>query len=122
MPPEFLENESDLKESGGVVDLARKILLTGVGAIFMGEETVRKSLSDLKLPTDTVGSLLESLKKQKDEITHLIAEEVRGFLTKIRVHEELQKALKGMQIHVDAKISFDQKTGKAKSSVSVREN
>lgn len=122
MASEVLETEKASRESGGVVDLARKILLTGVGAIFMGEETVRKSLSDLKLPKDTVGSLIENLKKQKDEITHLIAGEVRGFLTKIRVHEELQKALKGMQIHVDAKISFDQKTGAAKSKVTVKES
>lgn len=102
-----------------MTDLARKILLTGVGAIFMTEETVRKSLSELKLPTDAVGSLVDTVKKQKNEVLELIAVELGNFFAKVKVHEELQKALKGMQIHLDAKISFDKagETHKAKVTV-----
>lgn len=108
-----------------MTDLARKILLTGVGAIFMTEETVRKGLAELKLPTDAVGALVDTVKKQKNEVLELVAVELGNFFTKIKVHEELQKALRGLQVHLDAKISFD-KAGEAhknpKAKVTIRKS
>lgn len=101
--------ESKEKKTTNVSDLARKILLTGVGAIFMTEETVRKTLSDLKVPTDAVGTLMDTLRKQKDEVMKLIAKELSQFLSKIKVHEELQKALSGMQMHLDVKVNFSKR-------------
>lgn len=108
------------KKSPTMTDLARKILLTGVGAIFMTEETVRKSLSELKLPTDAVGALVDSVKKQKNEVLELVAVELGNFFAKVKVHEELQKALKGMQIHLDAKISFDKAGESPRTKVTVK--
>ena len=105
-----------------MTDLARKILLTGVGAIFMTEETVRKSLSELKLPTDAVGTLVDTVKKQKNEVLEIIASELGNFFAKVKVHEELQKALKGMQVHLDAKISFDKTGEDHKAKVTVKKH
>jgi len=105
---------------GGMTDLARKILLTGVGAIFMTEETVRKGLGDIKLPTDAMGSLLDTVKKQKDDVLELVAVELGNFFSKVKVHEEVQKALKGMQIHLDAKISFDKAGPHNEAKVTVK--
>ncbi|MCB1214857.1 MAG: hypothetical protein KDK66_05215 [Deltaproteobacteria bacterium] len=102
-------NEHKEKKSTPVSDLARKILLTGVGAIFMTEETVRKSLGDLKVPTEAVSGLMDTLKRQKDEVMKLVAKELAQFLSKIKVHEELQKALSGMQMHLDVKVDFRKK-------------
>jgi len=103
-----------------MTDLARKILLTGVGAIFMTPETVKKTLSDLKLPTDAVSTLVDTVKKQKDEVLDLVAVELSNFFTKVKVHEELQRALKGMEIHLDAKISFDKKSPSPQAKVTVK--
>ena len=41
------EEENGKSSSAKVADLARRILLTGVGAIFMTEGGVRKTLSEL---------------------------------------------------------------------------
>jgi hypothetical protein len=108
------------KKSPSMTDLARKILLTGVGAIFMTEETVRKSLAELKLPTDAVGALVDTVKKQKNEVLELVAVELGNFFAKVKVHEELQKALKGLQVHLDAKISFDKPGESPRTKVSIK--
>jgi len=97
------------KKSGGMAEVARRILLTGLGAIFMTEETVRKSLGDMKLPKDAMGYLVDTVLKQKDEMLGLVASELSKFFSKIRVHEEVQKALSGLQLHLDAKLTFDKK-------------
>ncbi len=115
-----MEDFSTKKPSGGMTELARKILLTGVGAVFMTEETIRKTLGDLKLPKDAVGSVVESLKKQKDDVLQLVAVELSNFFSKVKVHEELQKALKGMQIHLDAKISFDKAADASHAKVEIK--
>jgi len=116
----MMEDSENKKPSGGMTELARKILLTGVGAVFMTEETIRKTLGDLKLPKDAVGSVVDSLKKQKDEVLQLVAQELSSFFSRVKVHEELQKALKGMQIHLDAKISFDQAKESSTAKVEIK--
>ena len=102
------ESEKSEKKGGGTVtDLARKILLTGLGAIFMTEEGIRKSLGDLKVPKDAVSGLLDMMKRQKNEVLSAVATELGNFLSKVKVHEELRKALTGLQVHLDAKLTFD---------------
>jgi len=101
------DEKSDKKLPGGMTDLARRILLTGLGAIFMTEEGIRKSLGDMKVPKDAMSFLIDTMRKQKDEALGLIATELSRFFSKVRVHEELQKALAGLQLHLDAKLTFD---------------
>lgn len=113
-------NSSETKPSGGMTDLARKILLTGVGAIFMTEETIRKTLSDWKVPSEAVGSLVESMKKQKDEVLRVVASQLSDFFSHVKVHEEIQKALQGIQLHLDAKISFNKKNHPSHAKLTVR--
>ncbi|MFO1463653.1 MAG: hypothetical protein U1F66_07720 [bacterium] len=97
------------KKTGSMTEVARRILLTGLGAIFMTEEGIRKALGDMKLPKDAVGYVLDTVLKQKDELLSLVAAELGKFFSKVKVHEEVQKALSGLQLHLDAKLTFDQK-------------
>jgi hypothetical protein len=103
------DEEKSGKKGGGMTEVARKILLTGVGAIFMTEEGIRKSLGDIKMPKEAMGYVLDTVLKQKDELLNLVGGELAKFLSKIKVHEEVQKALSGLQLHLDAKLTFDQK-------------
>ncbi len=111
------EETKEKKSSSGMSDLARKIFLTSVGAIFMTEDAIRRSLSDLKVPTEAMGGLIDSVRKQKDDLLEMIAGEVGRFLSKIKVSDELQKALKGMQVHVDARISFHESKKESASTL-----
>jgi len=101
--------EADDAKANGITDLVRKVLLTGVGAIFMTEQSVRSKLGDLKLPKDAVGYVMDQARRQKDDLIAAVAEEVAKFLSKLKLHEEIQKALSSMQIHVDARLSFSSK-------------
>jgi len=104
----FDEDRSS-KKAGGMTEVARRILLTGLGAIFMTEEGIRKSLGDMKMPKEAMGYVLDTILKQKDELLTLVGGELSKFLSKIKVHEEVQKALSGLQLHLDAKLTFDNK-------------
>lgn len=98
---------NDQKVRKTMAELAKKILLTGLGAVFMTEEGIRKNLGELKVPKEAAHYLLESFRRQKDELLKIIAVELSSFFSKIRVHEEVQKALSGLQIHLDATLTFD---------------
>ncbi len=94
-------------EKGGMLsDIAKKLFLTGLGAVFMTEESIRGKIAELKLPKEAVGYVFDQAKKQKDDLISVIANEVSKFFAKIKVHEEIQKALSAMQMHIDARISF----------------
>ncbi len=103
----FDDDTKSEKKSGGMTEIARKVLLTGLGAIFMTEEGIRRTLGDLKIPKDAISALLETVKRQKNDVLSAVATELGNFLSKVKVHEELRKALTGLQLHLDAKLTFD---------------
>ena len=88
---------------------AKKALLTSLGAIFMTEESIRNILGEMKLPKEAMGFVVDQAKKQKDDLVSVVAAEVSKFFSKINVHEEIQKALSHLHVHVDAKLSFSPK-------------
>ncbi len=92
---------------GGILsEMARKVFLTGLGAIFVTEESIRSALTEMKLPKDAMGFVLDQAKKQKNDLVAVVANELSNFLSKLKVHEEIQKALTKLQIHIEAKLSF----------------
>ena len=97
----------DKNSTSGIADLAKKIFFTGLGAIFLTEETIRQMLGDLKLPRDLAASVLSTAKKQKDEFMQLLAQEVAQFLSHVKIHEEIQKALDGLSLDLEAKLKFN---------------
>lgn len=86
------------------LDAIKKLLVTGLGAIFMSEEGILKMLSDLKLPRDAKNYLLTAAQKRKEDLTRVISNELKNFLQHINLHEELRKALDGMSLDVAATI------------------
>ena len=88
---------------------AKKALLTSLGAILMTEESIRNILGEMKLPKEAMGFVVDQAKKQKDDLVSVVAAEVSKFFSKINVHEEIQKALSHLHVHVDAKLSFSPK-------------
>ncbi|MFO1520132.1 MAG: hypothetical protein U1F57_10795 [bacterium] len=96
-------------KGGSLSEMARKVILTGLGAIFMTEESIRNALSDMKLPKDAMGFVIDQAKKQKDDLISVVAAEVSKFFSQVKVHEEIQKALSALQVHIDARLSFTPK-------------
>lgn len=90
----------------GLSDWFKKTVLTGVGAVFMSEEGIRKTLSDLKMPKNMIAAIVAQAERTKTEMSGLIATEVRNFLQKIEVDQIIRKALKGQSIEINARITF----------------
>lgn len=94
----------------------RKILTTGVGAALMTESGLRNAISDIKL-SDTIA---RQVLKGKEELSRVLAGEIKRFLERINIHEEVQRALAGMTIEVQATVKLTPTASKKDTRVTVR--
>ena len=88
----------------GVQDALRKVLLAGMGAIFLTEEGARKLAREWKLPKELVGYLGAQASGAKDEVLRVFADEVRRFFESEAVRREVTRALSSMVVEVKAEI------------------
>ncbi len=123
------EHDSDEREGrrrlgdrldGIVPDSVKKAIYTSLGAVFMTEDSVRRALADIKVPTDAVTYFISQSNKTKEELFQAIAKEVATTLLKDREPTELlQKALEGLTVRMNVDIEFNSKIEGEKSSVKV---
>ena len=99
----------DLKSQ--ISETMKKIVLTGVGTIFMTEETIRNILGDIKLPKDMWGGFLENAAKTKSEFLTTFAKEAAQVLNKVDLNAEVQKLLEGQKMKISVEVSFEPKAG-----------
>jgi hypothetical protein len=85
-------------------DLARRALMTGIGAVFMSEDALRGSLSEMKLPKEAMHYVVGQADRTKREIVAAIARETREFLSKLEVDKVLARALVGTTIEIQTRI------------------
>jgi hypothetical protein len=89
---------------GGLQDALRKALLTGMGALFLTEEGVRKLAREWKLPKDVTGYLGAQASGAKEELLRVFSDEVRRFFESETVRRELLRSLSSMVVEVKAEI------------------
>lgn len=106
------KEEKDNYNSGKLGDWAKKIALTGMGALFMTEEGVRNLLSEMKLPKNVASAMITQAEKTKAEIRLLFAKEMRQFLEHIEVEKIIKKVLKNQSIDVKISIKLNDKKDK----------
>lgn len=104
----------DLK--GQISEAMRKIVLTGVGTIFMTEETVRSYLGELKLPKELWGGFLENAARTKTEFLNSFAKEAAGILNKIDFAAEARKFFENHTMRISIEVDFDKKKAKTVAS------
>jgi hypothetical protein len=90
--------------SKSIGDLARRALMSGIGAVFMSEETLRQQLSEMKLGKDAVGYVMGQADKTKREIIDVVARETRAFLSRLEVEKMVGRMLMGTTIEVQTRI------------------
>ena len=91
----------------------KKIVLTGVGTIFLTEETVRSYLGELKLPKEMWSGFIENAAKTKQEFLTNFAKESAQVLSRIDIAAEARKFLEGHRIKISVEVDFDKKHVKA---------
>jgi hypothetical protein len=106
----------DLKTQ--LAEAMRKVVLTGVGTLFLTEETIRDYLGEFKLPKELWAGLIENAAKTKNEFLTTFSKEAVQILSKIDVAKEAKSFLADHHIRFSAEISFvpKDKPGKTKRS------
>jgi hypothetical protein len=102
-------DDKERDRDGKIGDLLKKVLTTGVTAAFMTEEGVRAVLKDLPLPKDMVGSLVENAKNTKTEFVSSVKNELRNYLDKIDISQEIDKIAEKYDFEIKATISLKKK-------------
>ena len=90
--------------AAAVQDALRKVLLTGMGALFLTEEGARRIAREWKLPKELMGYLGSQASGAKDEVLRVFSDEVRRFLESEAVRREFARALSSLVIDVKAEI------------------
>ena len=108
---EFLgedEDDSGLRGrlEGILPDTLKRAMLSGLGALFVTEETIRSAVSDMRLPKEAVGYILNQADNSKEQLFSLVANEVGRYLERLDLSEETAKILSKLTLEVNTKISF----------------
>ncbi len=85
-------------------DLAKKALMSGIGAVFTSEEALKSQLGDMKLPKEAMGYVAAQADKTKKEIVNAISAQTREFLGKLEMDKVLSRVLSGTTIEIQTRI------------------
>lgn len=105
----------------GVTELVRRALLAGVGAVFMTEEGIRKSVTELKLPKEAFSYLAGQAEKTRTEAGRILRKEIRRFLNSEAFRDQIGQLVSGLTLEIKAEVRLkpDDKV-KQKSDLKVR--
>lgn len=102
------ENDKfDIKSQ--LADTMKKVILTGVGTVFLTEETIRNYLTEFKLPKELWGGFLENAAKTKKDFFALFAKEAANILSQVDLSKEARKFFEGQKMKINIEVSFDKK-------------
>ena len=96
-------------------DLVKKVINTGIGAAFMTEDAVKGIIKDLPLPKDVVAGLLTNAKQSKEEFISSVKSELKNYLNKIELSQEIDRVLEKYDFEINATISLKKKDSKEES-------
>lgn len=107
-----------------VADLVKKVLLSGIGAVFTTEEGIRSYLGELKLPKDAAQFVLNQVTKTKEDLFRVVTQEVRSFLEQTKLDDVLRSVLTTISLEISTKVRFVDERGRleprARSKVRLR--
>ncbi len=103
-PPDDLPGPEETPRGTGVGELVRRALLAGVGAVFMTEEQIRKTVNELKLPKEALSYLLTQADKTRTEAGRILRREVRRFLNSERFRQQVFDLVSGLTLEVKAEV------------------
>jgi hypothetical protein len=90
-----------------IPDVLKKAIVLGVSGEFFSEETIRKMLSEIQMPSDLVQYIIQQTSKSKNELIRIIAEEIRNVIVQAQIGEQIKKFIKGFKINIKLEVSFD---------------
>jgi hypothetical protein len=108
------ETPADDREEAGLRDrlealvpeLVKRTFAAGMGAVFNTEEGIRKLARDISLPKDVANYLASTAGNTKDEVVRIVAREVREFLERMNLADEITKLLTTLSFEIKTEIRF----------------
>lgn len=89
-----------------IPDLVKRTFFAGISAVATTEEGLRKVAKEMSLPKDAANYLASTAQSAKDEVTRIIAREIREFLQNVNLSEELAKILTMVSFEIKTEIRF----------------
>lgn len=100
-------------------DMVKRVLTVGVGAVFLGDEALKKLVADFKLPKELIGGILESARGTQTEFIRNFSKEiVKGLKDRVDPQEVVQRILENNDIDLQVKVSFRPRKSSATDSSS----
>lgn len=96
-------------------DTIKKLLATGVSAAFMTEESIRRLVTDMHLPKETLNLLLQGASRSKEELMNRVSREVITIISKIDFVKEASRFVEEHKFRVTAEIEVLPKSASAKA-------
>jgi len=87
-------------------DAIKRVVETGVEKISEGPENLRNLVSDLRLPKEIASYLLSQIEETKNGLYGAVAKEIRSFLLRSNLGDELAKALTHLTLEIKTEIRF----------------
>lgn len=97
---------NDDSRSGGLPDLTRRLLSLGLGAFFLTEDTIRRTVGEAKLPRDVAQQVVNGAQRRKDELFAFFKREITSMISNIDFSSELRDFLRHHTVRVNAEIKF----------------
>lgn len=100
-----------------IPEIVKRIVEAGYDKLSEGSPNVRSLVSELKLPKEALQPFLAQLEEFKSSVSGAVAGELRNFLQKTTLGEELVRALTGLTLQVKTEVRFVPNDRKAKPTV-----
>lgn len=100
-------------------DTIKKLLATGVSAAFMTEESIRRLVTDMHLPKETLNLLLQGASRSKEELMNKVSREVITIISKIDFVKEASRFVEEHKFRVTAEIEVLPKTTSGQTATTV---
>jgi hypothetical protein len=119
--PDLDESEVDRRGLERIIpDLVKRILEAGFEKLSEGPDSVRKVVSDLRLPREALGSILSQIDETKQGLYRVVAKEVRDFLGQTSFADELTRALTALSFEIRTEVRFIPNDARGRPTPDVR--
>lgn len=120
-PPDVAEREEGGFATRVIPDLFRRALMTGIGSVFMTEESIKNALSDLKMPKEAINYVVTQADRTKKELIATLARELRGFLNNLELDKLIKSSLEDTTLEIHTTITI-KKGDDGQTQMQVAEN
>ena len=100
----FWERRFGKKLEGFVPDIVKRTLVASLGSLFLSDDGLKQTLTDLRLPKEIVNFILQQADNTKREFMKLVARETREFLESTNFYDEMRKILTSLSFEIRTEV------------------